>query len=66
MIVKGQAERCTQPTPPVSNLLEQFLETAPVLLKDAGEEAPVVRMMEDEVDPGPDGLIKNFRVGRLF
>src|SRR5712692_4837033 len=65
-INKYQGERCSQPAPPIPDLLEQFLETTPVILKRFREETPIVRMMKRDVYTGPKSLVLEIRVSRLF
>src|SRR3989442_13354715 len=57
LVRKSQPQDCSQPAPPIPDLLEQFLEITPILLKDACEEAQLVRIMKDNVDTGPDSLV---------
>src|SRR6266851_1735482 len=66
LIDKCQVESCTEPAPPIPNLLEQVFETTPVIPENIGEEAPLVRMMKYDVKTGSNRLLEKFRVGRLL
>src|SRR5213594_2431058 len=66
LIDKGQGEACAQPTPPVSDLLEQIFETTPIIPENIREEAPLVRMMKHNVNTGPNCLVQKIRVRRLL
>src|SRR5947208_14398018 len=66
LIDKGQREACAQPTPPIPDLLEQVFETMPIIQENIREQAPIVRMMKDNIDTGTNSLVKEVGVRRLF